>query len=269
MTTNTAENMTAHSPDLTGNGKIFKSLSDNLTRVTKASEDFIKLFGEAVSKKIWMGFVHPKTGELCSFIHRDADGNVDDSLSFKMWVASGQERGGLGIDNFGLIENLLKGNQQIFNQVIPLLIDPASIRQANQIRESQGQPPLVKLNREKEFYLKRITTAPNPRFSEWYQRGLPVKLIGQCANLYIKSNSKEQLEIDLHLDQIAREKANDAIASKLAELFEVSLSKSITINLQDAYLSAKKISDSLHKEGCDNEYLSQLARHLQELAKNS
>lgn len=259
----------ATTSDLSGNGKIFKSLTDGLTKVSRASEDFIKIFGEAVSRKIWLGFIHPVSGEICSFIHRDSEGNVDDSLSFKMWVASGRDRGGLEIDNFGLIENLLRGNKEVFNQVIPLLIDPASIKQANSIRESQGQAPLIKLSREKEFYLKRITSAPNPRFSEWYQKGLPHKLIGQCANLYIKSNTDERMEIDLHLEQIAKEKADEVITSKLAELFELSITKQVSINFSDPYISAKKIIEVLQKEGCDKEFVGKLIKYISDISKEA
>lgn len=258
---------TSPETDLSGNGKIFKELSAGLSRVLNASDDFANVFGEALAKKIWLGFIHPLTGEICSFIYRDDSGAIDEALSFKMWVATGQEKGGLGIDNFGLIENLLKGSK-CFPQVIPLLIDAKGLQQANNIRESQGQPPLLSMSKSKEFYLKRITESPNPTFCQMYQRGVPFSIVGKAANSYLRLNSKEKLNIDLHLAEIAKEQVNTAVSNKLAELFELDITKTVAFHSRDPYLSAKKLVDCVHREGCDNEYLETFIKHIQALSKS-
>ena len=142
------------------NGLIYQSC---LKKFEKAKDSLQNLGDEmikAIEKRIWLGFLHPQSGQFCSFIHKDEDGNIDESISFKLWLASDPKVGGLGISELSTLDSMLRGNQKAMNLLLPMLTDGDSIRQANQILASQGKPPIIKFCRQKEYQLKKIASAP-------------------------------------------------------------------------------------------------------------
>lgn len=247
--------------DMIGNGHLFKRLSGSWGKMIDQSEELSSLFGEAIAKKIWMGFVNPGTGQIVSFIYRDAEGDVSDALSFKMWVSASPSRGGLGIDNLGLIENLLRGNQRVFDQVLPLLLEKESIKKANEIRVNQGEKPLQIMGEARQHYLGKITKAPHPAFSALYQKNLPFQIVGRSADTYLKMSESERKEINKRLETIAQSNHKGEIINELSDLFEVPLAKTIRINISDPYCAAKQIFDSIGKE-VSEDFIANLSKNL-------
>lgn len=249
------------SNDMLENGNLFKRLSGSWQEMINQSEELSSLFGEAIAKKIWLGFVHPDTGRIASFIYRDNNGDVSDALSFKMWVSASPAKGGLGIDNLGLIENLLRGNQRVFDQVLPLLLDEKSIKKANEIREAQGEKPLQMMGYSKRHYLDKITKAPHPAFSELYQKNLPFQIVGRSADAYLKLSEAERQDINGDLEKIAKSNNKNEIINELAFLFEIPLAKTIRINISDPYCAAKQIFDAIGKE-VPEDFIANLSKNL-------
>lgn len=247
--------------DMIGNGRIFQRLSGSWQKMINQSEELSSLFGEAIAKKIWLGFVHPGTGQICSFIYRDAEGDVNDALSFKMWVSASPAKGGLGIDNLGLIENLLRGNQRVFDQVLPLLLEKESIKKANEIRISQGEKPLQIMGETRQHYLGKITKAPHPAFSALYQKNLPFQIVGRSADAYLKLSEAERQDINGDLEKIAKSNNKNEIINELAFLFEIPLAKTIRISVSDPYCAAKQIFDAIGKE-VSEDFIANLSKNL-------
>lgn len=264
MTQLSLENLTPDTDDtdLTGNGKIFKQLSDKLDELNSVSEDFAGILREAIAKKIWLGFINPSNGRLCSFIAHKEDGSINHGVSFKLWLSAGSQQGGLGIRDLNMIEGVIRSDPKTYQLALPLILDRKEIAEANRIREEQGESPLLRINKTKSRILNILHSAP-PEFLGLTEKGLPLEFTSRLASSYQNDyNESEQIEVMGELRKLSSDDDldKDALAKEVGELLGEDYLKSIRLNLCDPHDSAVRLYNSLGKD-----MLKELAQELLDL----
>jgi hypothetical protein len=249
------------SSDLGANGKIFKQLTDKLDELNEVSEDFASILKKAIVHKIWLGFLNPHTGKICSFVHHKDDGSIDHGVSFKLWLSAGQKQGGLGIRDLNMIENVMRSDPRTYQLALPLLLDSKEIEQANQIRQEQGESPLLRINKTKSAILNTVHNAP-PEFLQLVQKGLPIEFAGRLASSYNKNfNTSEQIEVLGELRKITNNDCDkQEIIEQVAELLETDYIKSVRLNFSDPHDTALRLFNTW-----DKEVVRQIAQELNDL----
>jgi hypothetical protein len=232
------------------NGLIFKSLSEKFKTLNKASEDFSEVLKEAIVNKIWLGFINPSNGKLCSFVYRDADGNINHSLSFKMWLSTGAKAGGLGVTDLNILESLCRGNKQAYSLVVPLILDSKSIREANRIREDNGEIPLLKISRNREIALKKIHQAPAEFMDLNIEYGIPYLFVAKMADVYFESSHQDKIHLLSGVKNLLEKSSTsrDEIHSELADMFGLPFLKNVKLDLADPVSSAQKLIGLAHND---------------------
>lgn len=247
------------------NGVIFANLIDSLESVRESRENFSKFLYEAISHKIWLGFVNPINGRLCSFIHKSDEGEIDHSVSFKLWVSSGTKKGGLGFTSLDDLEVLLKHDRKALELALPYMVDFCSIRRANELREANGESPLMKLEYKKQYYLSQLLKAPPEFATLHYDHKMPFSLSSRCASTYLKMGADEQPQFLSEVNRL-RQSVSDKneLQDKLSELFEIPNLKIIHVDISDSYKTAKALVGVLNK---DKDKVSDLIEQLKVLIK--
>lgn len=246
---NLDDNDSPTTADYSNNGLIFKNLSEKFNTLNKASEDFSEVLKEAIKNKIWLGFINPSNGKLCSFVYRDSDGNINHSLSFKMWLSTGTKAGGLGVTDLNIIESLCRGNKQAYSLVVPMILDAKSIREANRIREDNGEIPLLKISKNREIALKKIHQLP-PEFMDLnIEFGVPYGFVGKMADVYNESSHQEQIRFVGDMKKLLETNySKDEVMEQLARMFDLPLEKNIKLDLADPLRSAQKLIGLAHHD---------------------
>lgn len=239
----------ATDPSYKDKGIIFAALLDSLEDLLSSRENFCSFLRQAILNKLWLGFVHPRSGKLISFMHRGNDGEVDDSVSFKLWVSASPKKGGLGINSMDELEQLTRLDRATAEMVIPLILDQGSIRRANDLRAIENEPPLLKLNDSKAYLLKKTSEAPAEFAFLRYAMKMSLDFVGRCSVSFLKLNPPEQAESLATLGNLIESHRDNRrlLEEKVSELFGVPVMRMVSLNLSDPYLAAKSISRNLDK----------------------
>lgn len=244
------------------NGKLWQKIVSQLSTTRKNLEGLGELLGDAVSRKIWLGFIHPKTGKLCNFAYTNSDGEVDDSLSFKMWLSTAPERGGLGIDDLSIVESSIRHDPALKAQIIPMIVDGHNIALANRIRKENGEPPLLALNSSKAATIRKLTNAPEI-FSKFYEsRKIQRDFLLHSLNHYNNLPDEQQATALETLETIFERCTDDddptATALTISRLLGSNYFKSVTL-YSDPAKSAQNIAKFFND---DPEQLKKLSQEL-------
>lgn len=250
------------------NGLIYQSC---LKKYSLAKEKLMDLGEEmirAIEKKVWLGFLHPASGQFCSFIAYDEAGQVSDSISFKLWLASDPKVGGLGIQDLSVLSGMLKQNKKSMARILPMLADGDSIREANKILESQGQAPLMEFGKQKEYYLKKINAGPENFKNFIALQDIPLYFACTATGQYL-SKIGDNPELEKRLNQVIAKYPDECPEKKkeIIQEIEIALGMDQVIQLRlirnKPEQMAQKIAENIEKDQIQ-ELISQLESILDE-----
>lgn len=233
------------SGDYAKNGMIYKDLCKVFRHTQESMKDFTELLLNAIQNKIWLGFINPASGEFCSFVHNKADGSIDEQVSFKLWLATGEKKGGLGITDIAQLASLCANDKNICNQVFPLLADNGSVGTTNKLREAQGEPPINKVSKAKQYFLKKIQVAPEIIKYFFFDLDLPQSFILTVLGKLEEYPEEKQGEIIEKLEELQDDL--NLIANKqdmqelIADVMGFKLRYSVTLDFDNIDYTAKRI----------------------------
>lgn len=231
------------------NGIIYQSCCTSFGKAKDSLQNLGDSIIKAIEHRIWLGFLHPQTGKFCSFTHTDPDtGEIDDRISFKLFLASDPKIGGLGLTDLNLLESGIKDNPKCLNAVMPLLTDGDSIREANRILEGQGKQPIMQFGKKKEYALKRIYNAPEPLKTLIIDNDIPqvtsLRMVTQLEKLYADHPNFDA--ITQQLDRLTDSDLDrDEIILKIHEILGLSTQKNLRIFLDSPEDIAKKLQKEI------------------------
>lgn len=232
------------------NGIIFANLIDALNEYRTSKESFCEFLKQAIQHKIWLGFLNPVNGKFVSFIHKLESGEIQESVSFKLWIASSPKKGGLGFSSLEDLEQLIKGDRLTSELALPLMLDNHSIAQVNQVREAQGEPPLIKISSSKQHYLRKCSEAPKEFSMLRYDKGLPLELVARCVGNYEKlSEESQEVVINELRGLIDRCSDKSDLEEKASELFNVPCRRMMCITVGDAGQIARALYKTVKEDG--------------------
>lgn len=249
----TGEDNADNSGNYAKNGMIYKDLCKVFRHTQESINDFTELLLDAIQNKIWLGFINPVSGEFCSFIHHKADGSIDEKVSFKLWLATGEKKGGLGITDISQLASLCANDKNICDQVFPLLADNGSVFVTNKLREAQGEPPIKKVSKARQHFLKKIQTAPEIVKYFFFDLDLPQSFILNVLSKLEELPEETQAEIIDKLDDLQDDL--NVIANKhemeelIAGVVGFKLRYSVTLDFDNIDYTAKKICEVSDKDG--------------------
>lgn len=234
----------ASNTTLADNGKLWEKILKEYNTSRQSLDNLGRLLGEAVDRKIWLGMINPKTGRLCNFSYTNGSGELDHSLSFKMWLSTSPERGGLGISDLSIVESAIKKDQELKAKIIPLIVDKKSILLANKIRSENGEPPLLSLNPTKEGFLRRLGTFP-PVFTTLLELKKVHRDFLMCAmGAYDRLPENRKPEAVAQLEYLLENSDGvdrTEISLKISRIVESDYFKAVKLSRNDLHQSAQKI----------------------------
>jgi hypothetical protein len=231
------------------NGIIFANLVDSLNDYRSSKEAFCDFLRQAIINKIWLGLVHPSTGKFISFIHKTEAGEINDSVSFKLWIASSPKKGGLGFSSLEELEQMIKGDLPTSELAVPLMLDNHSVNQVNRLREAEGEPPLIRMSSSKQCYLKKCAEGPREFSRLRYERGLPLEFTSRCIDSYSKLiEESQEVAISELSGLIERCKDKAELEEKTAELFGITYRKMLTVDVGNPSQIARSIYKTVKED---------------------
>lgn len=237
------------------NGLIYQSCMKKYSQAKDKLLDLGEEMIKAIEKKIWLGFLHPQSGQFCSFISHDEDGKINDEISFKLWLASDPKAGGLGITDLSIFSGMLKQNKRAMNLILPMIADGQSIREANRILESQGQAPILQFGRQKEYQLKKISQAPDSLRSFIILHDLPQYFASKAVNKFNEAFPEhpglgDDLEaiIAKYPKPARNKKGRKEIIMALEECLGMDQNIQLRLSINNPEQMAQKIAGAIEKE---------------------
>ena len=246
--------------DYAKNGKIYKELLTDYRQLKKSSGLFTDSLIQAIENRIWLGFINPQTNKFCSFIAHNPDGTIDEQTSFKLWLATGEKQGGMGVRDLAELGDLCSGNPLLLERVFPLISDCGTVAKANLILGDEAEP-IQKMSKDKSVFLNALLHAPTIIRSFYYDIGLPQKFIHQCLRELADMEGMEYDDIIAQLEALDADMKKQDLIQAIADIIGVSRIYKVALDFSDPVTSAKKI----YERCSDRESIKALIDHLTSL----
>lgn len=246
--------------DYKQNGTTYKELIKAFHLAQRSTEDFTELLLSAIEDRIWLGFINPSTGKFCSFIAHYADGTIDEATSFKLWLATGEKQGGLGITDIGDLASLCTADQECLEQLYPLLADNGSVRKANLLR-GDTDTPIKKIAKSKQLFFNKIEQAPAVLKYFYFDLHLSKTFIMRAMiNLeMVDAREYDAVLINLeHLKEDSGEMHREDLIDQISEIIGFTNPQKISLDFADPGMTAKKLYHSARNKESLRELINEL-----------